>query len=343
MSAKLKNKKGKKVLTSIAVLVVLIIGGILIVPVVDAKNTKTAAEETSAQTRTLTVGTQDIKQSVTGSGEIVTGDEETLEVDSDLTVDTVSAVEGNAVKKGDVLLTYTDGTTITAPFNGVISKVTVGDDTESSPQNASNATDSIVIMSTDNLVTNLSVDETDLKNIKVGQSADITINAFPDTKFTGKVKSISETGTYENGSSKFQIVIKLDKTTNVKIGMSAAVDITVKSVTGAVAVPIEAVRGSGDNASVMMVNDDGSASPVSVTLGLANQAYVQIVSGISEGDKIQYTVQSSSTSRMMGGVGDFGGGMFGQQGGMPGRFGGGSEMGNRPMSGGNAARPQNKK
>ncbi len=340
MSAKSRNKKGKKVLISIAVLLVVIIAGALTVPgIVNAKNNKTAAGQTSAQTRTLTVDTQDIKQSVTGSGEIVSGDEETLEADSDKTVDTVKAVEGQAVKKGAVLLTYTDETAITAPFNGVIGKVTIADDTESNQQNASKATDSIVIMSTDNLVTNLSVDETDLNNIKVGQSADITINAFPDTKYSGKVTSISETGTYDNGGSKFQISIKLDKTTNVKIGMSAAVDITVKSVTGAVAVPIEAVRGSGDNASVMLVNSDGSASSVPVTLGLANQAYVQIVSGLSEGDVIQYTVQSSSSTRMMSGFGGIEGGVFNTNGGMQGRNGNGS--GSRSMSGGNMARPQN--
>ena len=342
MRGKSKNKKSKKVVTSIVVLLVVIIAGVWIIPgIVDAQNSKTATGQTSAQTRTLTVGIQDIKQSVTGSGEIVTGEEETLEADSDKTVDTVKAVEGQAVKKGAVLLTYTDGTAVAAPFNGVISKVTLADDTGSNQQNASQATDSIVIMSTDNLVTNLSVDESDLKNIKAGQSADITINAFPDTKFTGKVTSISETGTYENGSSKFQIAIKLDKTTNVKIGMSAAVDITVKSVTEAVSVPIEAVRGSGDNATVMLVNSDGSASPVPVTLGLANQAYVQIVSGLSEGDRIQYTVQSSGNSSMMSGFGGFGGGMISPNGSTQGRFGGGNGTGSRTMGDGNTARPQN--
>lgn len=330
MSARSKNKK-TAIVTVIVILIIIAASGALIIPhVVGAKNNSTNTQSTS-QTRTITVGTQDIKQAVSGSGEIVTGDQETLEADSDKTVDTISAVEGKAVKKGAVLLTYTDETTITAPFNGVIGKVTTVDTTTETKQNSNTATDSIVIMNTDYMVTDLSVDETDLSNIKVGQKADITINAYSSKKYTGKVESISETGTYENGSSKFNVKIKLDSTSNVKIGMSAAVEIVVKSVTNAVAVPIEAVKGSGNNASVMLVNSDGTITASSVSLGLANDAYVQITKGLSSGDTIQYTVQSSSSSSRSGlGSSGLGSGMFGQNGGMQGRN---SSNTNRPQSG----------
>ncbi|MHB8064550.1 MAG: efflux RND transporter periplasmic adaptor subunit [Ruminiclostridium sp.] len=340
MSTKAKSKKGKKIITLVSVLLIVVIAGALTIPgIVSARNNKTAAQ-TSVATRTVTVGTQDITQAVSGSGEIVTGDQETLEADTDKTVDTVSVVTGQAVKKGAVILTYTDGTEMTSPINGVIGTITIPDSTGNSMQNAV-VSDSIVIMSTDNLVTDLSIDETDLQNIKVGQKAEVTINALPDTKYTGKVTSIGQTGTYSNGSSKFQITIKLDKLDNVKIGMSAAVEIVVKSVTDAVAVPIEAVKGSGDNASVMLVNSDGTASPTSVKLGLANKAYVQIVSGLSEGEKIQYTVQTSSSSGNLGGFGGLGsGGMFGN-GGMQGRSDNGTGGGYRTSGGGNTTGPNN--
>lgn len=334
MSNKAKSKKGKKIIT-IAILLVVVLAGVWIIPgIVSAKNNKTA-EQTSAQTRTVTVGTQDIKQAVSGSGEIVTGDEEILEADEDLEIDEVLVEEGQAVKKGAVLLTYTDDTEMTAPFNGIISSVSVSGSSAGNSQNNA-ASDSITIMSTDTMVTDLSVDETDLQNIKVGQKANITVNAFPDAKYTGTVTSIAATGTYDNGSSKFQVAIKLDKLDNVKIGMSAAVEIVVKSVTGAVAVPIEAVKGSGENASVMLVNSDGTVSPTSVELGLANDAYVQIVSGLSEGDTIQYTVAASSSNGNFAGFG--GGNMFGQNGGMQGRLGNGT--GNR-MNGGNMPQTKN--
>jgi multidrug efflux pump subunit AcrA (membrane-fusion protein) len=315
MNIKAKRKKTKKNIIIVSVLLAVVIALALAIPtIVSADDKKT--EVTSGETKTVTVGTQDIKQVVSGSGQIVTGDEEVLEVDEDEEVDEVLVEEGQAVKKGEVLLEYDDGTEMTAPFKGVIGTVSVTDSDDDSSMN-STATESITIKSTETLVTELSVDETDLADIKVGQKAEVTVNALPDTEFTGTVTKISETGEYDNGSSKFNIVVKLDKTASVKIGMSADVVINVKSVEGVVAVPIEAVKGSGENASVMVVNSDGTASSVSVELGLANDAYVQIVSGLSEDDTIQYTVASSSSSTSGSGFGS--GTMLGNGGDMPSR------------------------
>lgn len=340
MGTKSKNKKGKNIITWVSVLLVIVIVGVMVIPgVVRAKNNQKTTQ-VSMQTRTITVGTQNITKSVTGTGEIVTGDQETLDSDTSKAVDTVSVSDGQAVKKGAVLLTYTDGTEMTAPFDGIISTVTIPGSTGGKTATAG---DSIVIMSTDSFEIQLPIDETDLQNIKVGQKANVTVNAYPSTKYTGTVTSIADTGTYSNGSSKFNINIKLNQITNLRIGMSADVDIVVKSVTGAVAVPIEAVRGTGDNASVMLVNSDGTAAPTPVKLGLANDAYVQIVSGLSVGDTIQYNIPvSNSNTRNLGGIG--GGGMFGRNGGgIQARLGngGGGNGGNRGGFGGGANRSGN--
>ncbi len=333
MSTKTKNSKTGRTVTIVTVLLAVVIACSLIIPnLVNAKSGKNS-ETTSVNTKTVTVGTQDIQQAVSGSGQIVTGDEEILEVDEDEEVDEVLVEEGQAVNKGDVLLKYTDGTKMKAPFKGVIGAVTASAGDSSSSMNAA-ASQSITIMSTETFVTELSVDETDLENIKVGQKAEVTVNALPDTKFTGTLTKISETGEYADGNSTFKIVIKLDQSDKVKIGMSADVKIVIKSVQGVVAVPIEAVKGSGENASVMRVNSDGTASAVSVQLGLANDAYVQITSGLSEGDTIQYTVASSSNTGM-----NFGGmqgrNMFGTGGNMPERNGSGGNMpsGSKSQSG----------
>ncbi|HEX2927062.1 MAG TPA: HlyD family efflux transporter periplasmic adaptor subunit [Ruminiclostridium sp.] len=320
MSTKAKNKKGKKIITWVSVLLVVLIVGVVAIPgVVHAKNNQKTVQG-SMQTRTITVGTQNITKSVTGTGEIVTGDQETLDSDTDKTVDTVSVSGGQVVKKGAVLIKYTDGTEMTAPFDGIISTVTIPGSTGGKTVTAG---DSIVIMSTDTFEIQLPIDETDLQNIKVGQKANVTVNAYPNTKYTGTVTSIADTGTYNNGSSKFNINIKLDQITNLRIGMSADVDIIVKSVTGAVAVPIDAVRGSGDNASVVLVNSDGTTAPTQVKLGLANDAYVQIVSGLSVGDTIQYNIPvSNSNTRNFSGLG--GGAMFGRNAGNRSSLGGGA-------------------
>jgi multidrug efflux pump subunit AcrA (membrane-fusion protein) len=335
MSFKRKNKKKTLVILSLVFLLALA-GAIAVPRYLNAQNANKMAQN-SGETRTVTVGTQDIRKVISGSGQIITGDEETLTLDEDKTVDEVLVTEGQAVKTGHTLVTYTDGTELDSPCNGVVGTITINDDSSDSStgngaaNNASTAAakNTIIIQSTDTLVTQLSVDETDLQNLKIGQAAAITINALTDTKYTGKVSKISETGTYANGNSTFTVTITLDKTANVKIGMSADVEIVTASATDAVAVPIEAVTGSGDQAVVTVVKSDGTTSPVSVKLGLANDAYVQITSGLAAGDTIQYTVKTSNSS---GNTGGFGRGGTGSMQGL-----GGGNMPNRSGNSGNQA------
>ncbi|NLI92785.1 MAG: efflux RND transporter periplasmic adaptor subunit [Peptococcaceae bacterium] len=304
MNSKRKNKT-KTMITLVIILGIVAASAVVIPRYVKAQNVANSTQS-STETRTITVGTQDLEKVISGTGQILTGDEETLTLDNNKTVDEVLVKEGQAVKKDAVLSTYTNGTELTAPFNGVVGPITISDNTGATSRTTNTASNTITVKSTDTLVTELSVDETDLRNLKIGQAAAITLNALPDTKYTGKVTAISETGTYSNGSSTFKVTITLDKTTNVKIGMSAEIKIVIASVKNAVAVPIEAVKGSGDNARVMVVQSDGSVSPVSVKLGLANDAYVQITSGLAAGDTIQYTVQSGTGSNGIGGMGAFG-------------------------------------
>jgi multidrug efflux pump subunit AcrA (membrane-fusion protein) len=357
MRPKAKNKK--KAIIIISIILVLAAAAAIIIPnFAKASNSRKAAQ-ISSQSKTEVVGTQDIRKEITGTGQIVTGDEETLTPDVDKEVDTVGVTEGQAVKKGAVLLTYTDDTTLVAPFNGIMGAISVSDSSSSSTSTSSstsvkdsgstntastsssgsaNKSDSLIIMSTDILHIQLTVDETDLSSLKAAQAAEITVNALPSVAYTGKVTSISETGTYSNGSSTFIVTITLDKTTNVKIGMSADVKIVVSSVEDAVAVPIEAVTGSGDNAKVNVVGSDGTVSPVSVKLGLANDAFVQISSGLSVGDTIQYTVKTASTTTAGGmqgfsGTREAGGTMPGFSGSARGSGTGGAQAGNNNQQG----------
>lgn len=324
-----RKGKGKAVITVSVILGLVLASAIVIPRYVKAQNLGKTTQN-STQTRTVTVGTQDLQKKITGTGQILTGDQETLTLDKTLTVDEVLVKEGQAVKKGAALVTYTNGTELTAPFNGVIGTIAIADSSTTSAKTAASTTNTLTIMSTDTLVTQLAVDETDLQSLKTGQAAQVTLNALPTAPYTGKVTAIAETGTYSNGNSTFNVTITLDKTANVKIGMSADVSIVVASAKNAVVVPIEAVKGTGDNAKVSVVQSDGTVSQVAVKLGLANDAYVQVTSGLKAGDTIQYTVQTSNGTTGTGGMN------FGLQG-MSGNrsFPEGSMRGNSNRSAGN--------
>ena len=99
---------------------------------------------------------------------------------------------------------------------------------------------------------------------------------------------------YTNGTY-FSAKVTFENNGNLKIGMSASCE-------NVVAVPLEAVQTSDDGKYVIVVNDDGSTSEVSVETGISNDAYIQIKSGISEGTTVQM-IESSTSSQTSGVMG----------------------------------------
>lgn len=71
------------------------------------------------------------------------------------------------------------------------------------------------------------MDELDIPNIKKDQEVKVTVTALPDKTYTGKVKEIAEQGQVQNGVSSFSVIISLDKTDDLKAGMTADASILV--------------------------------------------------------------------------------------------------------------------
>ena len=91
------------------------------------------------------------------------------------------------------------------------------------------------------------VDETDVVDVRVGQTATITVDALPDTSFLGTVTEVGnsatrETGGQATGETNFDVEVLFDKTVlEARPGMTADVEIEVKRADKALAVPIQAV------------------------------------------------------------------------------------------------------
>ncbi|WP_414663968.1 efflux RND transporter periplasmic adaptor subunit [Horticoccus sp. 23ND18S-11] len=138
-------------------------------------------------------------------------------------------------------------TTIVAPTDGTVSSLTseagervVGTGTMAGTE----------IMRVANLIdmeVRVNVNENDVVNVKVGDKARITIDAYPGRKFAGTVKEIASAArtTGQNTQEEvtnFQVKIRVaDKDVRLRPGMSANVDIETKTVENVVAVPIQSV------------------------------------------------------------------------------------------------------
>src|SRR5471032_2391022 len=100
------------------------------------------------------------------------------------------------------------------------------------------------------------VNENDIVNVKVGDPVSISIDAYPDRKFSGIVREIgasadnagaSGSGTASSGTVSDEVtnfIVKIrvsDKDLALRPGMSATADIATKTVTNVVAIPIQSV------------------------------------------------------------------------------------------------------
>ena len=192
----------------------------------------------------------------------------------------------------------------------------------------------------------VTVDETDILSLALGQEVKVTVSSLGDGTYLGTVAELDTSGT--NGS--YTAKVTLPKETGMLSGMSADVDVTIEGVENALLVPADAVRKTSATSYVYTAYDeetDTLGGMTEVTVGLSNGTQTEITSGLKEGDTIYYTPKEKTFT--FGGMtittsgdfsGDFsmGGGMgdMGAMGGMGGGPGGGDRggMGGPPSMGG---------
>lgn len=231
--------------------------------------------------------------------------------------------------------------TITAPISGtVITKNTKAGDKIST--GGGSAVTLAVIYDLSELTFEMSVDELDVHSVAVGQSVEITADAFEGETFSGKVTNISLASAYSNGVTNYPVTVTLDETKDLLPGMNVDGNIILAQADDVLVIPVDALmRGNRVYVKDTSVTESNGSVPagfrsVEVETGLMNDDYVEILSGLSEGDEV-YVSQSSQSSGMNMMPGGMGGGMGGPGGGgAPGGGGGGAfgGGGGRPGGGG---------
>lgn len=138
----------------------------------------------------------------------------------------------------------------------------------------------------------VSLSESDIGSVKVGQPATVTVNAASGEKFAARVSQIgvlsSSSSSGTSSAVSYPVTLTLDQTSgHLKAGMSATADIVTSQVTG-IAVPSQALSGS----TVTVEAADGTQSTQRVQTGVVGDSTTQIVSGLKTGDKL--VVQSAA-------------------------------------------------
>lgn len=181
-------------------------------------------------------------------------------------------------------------TTYISPISGIVSylPVRLGEYVVPGIQNATGSF--LMTLSDMSVVTSeVKVDETDIVNVRIGQEADVTIDAVPGKVFKGKVTEIgsqavlrtsglatTQTTTSNQEAKDFKVVVTLENPPdNLRPGLSTTSKIKTAEKKGVVAIPIQALavrsRKDLEEAAKNATKDNGNvtlaAPPVTASLG----------------------------------------------------------------------------
>jgi RND family efflux transporter MFP subunit len=163
---------------------------------------------------------------------------------------------------------------VVASMDGVVTQVNVqdGDSLSSTDANAFEVT--------------VSLAESDVVSVKVGQKATLTFDALPDLTLTGKVTGIDNSGTVNQGVVSYNVTLVPDSTApSVKGGMTVTADIITEVRADVLAVPNSAVKTS-TSGSYVQILQNGAPVDQTVEVGISTDSYTEITSGLAEAQEV---------------------------------------------------------
>lgn len=170
---------------------------------------------------------------------------------------------------------------ICAPFDGEVAWVNVKPGEKVTPQ-----TLLLTLVSHRPLEIEASVDESEIGRVKPGQKVAIFLNDADETRASGVVVRVGKVGKEESGVVLFPIAIQVERAAaKLRPGMSADVTIYLSSTGEVLAIPVNAVIEREGRAMVRLWTPSG-LTWTPVQLGVRNGSYVEVVSGLREGDRV---------------------------------------------------------
>ena len=201
---------------------------------------------------------------------------------------------------------------ITAPISGAVvlpepNNVEVG-------MNLPQGTVLATIVDYSKLEVTIPVDELDINRVKTGQQVKLTADALPGQVLTGAVSQVSTTGKSQGGVATFDVVVSINPVEGLRTGMNVSVTILVETRLNTLLLPLEAVFEQEGKTFVMARSAEGadgenSFIPVEVTTGLNDISYIEILSGVREGQMVVIQRPAGEADPQDGRMGGFGPGM----------------------------------
>jgi HlyD family secretion protein len=187
-------------------------------------------------------------------------------------------------------------TSVYSPIDGTVTSldIKVGETAISSSTNIPGSS-LMTIANPASILTEVNVDEADIANVEAGQRARVFAIAYPEQPVEGVVASIAVSAKVAEGQQGLSFAVKIRLTDLNKItlrpGMSCRAEIFSATRDSVLAAPIQAIRVEEDLTANetrrhVFVNRDGTAKRIAVEVGLSDDTYQEVTSGLSEGEAV---------------------------------------------------------
>ena len=179
--------------------------------------------------------------------------------------------------------------TLRAPIDGLVVRVDVEPGELIGPQMPV-----ITLLDDTRFKIKVDVDEADIGWVDVNQEVQLTLDAFPAAKLSGRVVAIAPLATLETGVVSYQVTIEIDPIDlPLRSGMTVSADIVIDQRQDILLVPNRAIWIDADTGQPFVEKMvDGEYVGAIIEQGLANEEVSEVLSGLVEGD--QLVVRSSS-------------------------------------------------
>ncbi|MBE5803125.1 MAG: HlyD family efflux transporter periplasmic adaptor subunit [Clostridiales bacterium] len=238
-----------------------------------------------------TARTGTISNSLSFSGSIQVQNNETISSPSSATVRQIYVSEGEKVTRDQRLMRLSNGSTLKASFAGEVNQINV----EVGDEVGANAS-LIQIVDFENMQVSMRVDEYSISALQVGQACRISITALNET-FDSRIAHINRIPSGGGNTAYYTVTAELQVASDVLPGMAATVTIPQQEAVDSIILNKDALSFGRDNSAYVLMYDENQVlQQVPVTVGLDNDNYVEITSGLKDGDTVYAQVTTTAGS-----------------------------------------------
>jgi HlyD family secretion protein len=196
-----------------------------------------------------------------------------------------------AQAKVDAAQATVNSLNIIAPFDGQVLSV---DDRAGDTVNTGDLSTNLADLN--HLYVETQVDESDVANVKLGNQAEVTLDAVSGVTLTGEVSAINPVGEVVSGLVKYNVRVDLDKVEDgmfLPLGTTANVVIQTKPASATLAAPIAAIQNDSAGEYVWVIQSDNTTKRVDVISGSIIGDLVVVTGDLQEGNRLQLVATSS--------------------------------------------------